>query len=336
MRWLVIGDFDHDIYERSIIRALQAVGVDAHGIAYSSAKSPSASQRLSRKYPNPVFSTYVERRVARALAERQPTHVLVWRGEPIGPRQLARLRYHAPGAHWVYYSNDFLFSREDSRRWRYVRGALSLYDTVLAYREADKDLLERTMGLEANIWLPGYDPDILGPEQPAPLATRLYDLAFVGHHAPDGREELIREIARQGFTVKVWGPRWPSIPNVDSGPPVYGLRYAAALRSARLALVLYSLRNHDTVTRRCFELPYVGTPMLARRSPTMLDLFREGREALYFDSSGDAVTIIERALQDPVGLERLQATARTRVDEVHGSTAARARELISYVSERQS
>ncbi len=336
MRWLVVGDFNHQIYEDSIIRALRSVGVDAHGIAYSSAKSPSASQRLSRKYPNPIFSTSVERRVALALAEHQPTHVLVWRGEPIGPRQLARLRCHAPNAHWVFYSNDFLFSREDGRRWRYVHRALSLYDTVLAYREADKDLLARTMGLEAHIWLPGYDPDILGPEEPAPLATRPYDLAFVGHHAPDGREELIRDIASQGFTAKAWGPDWPSIPNVDSGPPVYGPRYAAALRSARLALVLYSLRNQDAVTRRCFEVPYVGTPMLARRSTTMLDLFREGREALYFESSREAVGVMTGALQDPVGLERLQANARSRVDEVHGSTAARARELISFVCERRS
>ena len=336
MRWLVVGDFDHEIYERSIIRALRSVGVDAHGVAYSSAKWPSASQRLSRKYPNPIFSTSVERRVARALAQHQPTHVLVWRGEPIGLSQLAKLRCHAPNTHWVYYSNDFLFSPVDGRRWRYVHRALSLYDTVLAYRRADKDLLARRMGLEAHIWLPGYDPDILGPEEPAPLPTRPYDLAFVGHHAPDGREELIRDIARQGFTVKVWGPRWPSIPNVDSGPPVYGPRYVAALRSARLALVLYSFRNHDTVTRRCFEVPYVGTPMLARRSTTMLDLFREGREALYFESSREAVGVMTRALQDPVGLERLQATARTRVDEVHGSTVARARELITFVSERQS
>ena len=336
MRWLIVGDFDHRIYEDSITRALRSVGIEAHGVAYSSAESPSVPQRLSRKHPNIIFSTHVARRVTQALAEHQPTHVLVWRGEPIGPRQLTHLRRKAPNAHWVYYSNDFLFSREDGRRWRYVHKALPLYDTTLVYRQADKDLLARTMGLDSQIWLPGYDPDILGAEDPAPLAGRPYDLGFIGHHAPDGREDLIREIADHGFRVKVWGGRWPLIPNVDSGSSVYGRDYAAALRSSRLALVLYSARNHDTITRRCFEIPYVGTPMLARRSSTMLDLFREGLEALYFESSGDAVEVMTGALRDQDRLERLRAAARTRVEEIHGSMAARARELVTLVGERRS
>jgi spore maturation protein CgeB len=332
VRWLIVGDCSHEIYERSLVRGLVGNGIEAHAISYLSRHAPDAVLKAGQKQPNGCVSWLIERRLAKALRAYRPTHVLVWRGEPIAPRHLARLRRCVPSAVWCYYTNDFLFAPEDERRWSFVHRALPLYDSVFVYRELDRTMLAEASRVDARVWLPAYDPNLLGPEVSIAAADRRYDLVFVGHNEGDGRIDLLERLAASGVRMSLRGPGWPDIAGIDVGGPVYGKDYADAIRAARMALVLLSRRNRDEITRRCFEIPYVGTTMLSPRSPLMLSLFRENREALYFDASDEAVAQVGRHLRDPRRLDRISREARVRVDEVGGNIRARAAELIAAVS----
>jgi spore maturation protein CgeB len=332
LRWLIIGDCAHDIYERSLVRGLHANGIDASSVSYVSHRTPSGALKLGLKHPNLPLSLWIERRIARTLNHYRPTHVLVWRGEPLAPRSIERLRRRLPSAKWCYYTNDFLFAPEDRHRWDFVHGGLRLYDHVLVYRELDRNLLRERLGIHSQVWLPGYDPELLGTEAGPPAVTRAYDLVFVGHNETDGRIDLLLRLASAGIRLSIRGPGWTPIPGVDVGSPVYGNAYADAIRSARMALVLLSRRNRDEITRRCFEIPYVGTTMLAPRTPLMLSLFRDGRECVYFDSPDDAPATLLHHLADPARLDRIAAAARARVDEIGGGIAARAAELVGAVT----
>src|SRR5262249_32018444 len=65
---------------------------------------------------------------------------------------------------------------------------------------------------------------------------------------------------------------------------VLGHVYANVLRESRVNLGFVSSSNLDEYTMRTFEIPACGAFMLAERTPTHLELFREGVEAEFFDS----------------------------------------------------
>jgi spore maturation protein CgeB len=68
-----------------------------------------------------------------------------------------------------------------------------------------------------------------------------------------------------------------------------GESYVRALNGAKIALAFFSSWNLDTYTTRVFEIPACGTMLLSQRTETMLTLYSEDTEAVYFDSIDELV-----------------------------------------------
>jgi spore maturation protein CgeB len=330
-RYAIVGDWQHAIYEESLARALIRLGHSAVKISYGSNRANgelSLLLKTSVVRPNVLTSMLAGRRVSAALDAADPEIIFVWRGEPIDARSLKRFRSSRPESYWVYYSNDSLADPGSRVRWSKVVDALPLYDRILVYRESDR-LYLREMGLEASIWLPSYDPSILGQPTDDSLGTRPFDVVFVGHYENDGRGDVVSRLAECGCRVGVWGA-WPRIKGVYLQPvAAVGRAYSAAVAAGRMSLVLFSRRNGDSLTRRSFELPYIGTPMLSQRTNPMRALFAEGVCAAYFDDPTEACDKATAMLADIPRLEDMRRAARERLADLHAGIDDRANELLA-------
>jgi spore maturation protein CgeB len=75
---------------------------------------------------------------------------------------------------------------------------------------------------------------------------------------------------------------------------VWGEDYNKALCGAKVALCFFSKLNHDTYTRRCFEIPATNTVLLSEYSDELATLYQAGVEADFFKTKEELMQKIHR------------------------------------------
>jgi glycosyltransferase involved in cell wall biosynthesis len=108
-----------------------------------------------------------------------------------------------------------------------------------------------------------------------------------------------------------------------------GEDYVRAIAGAKIAVVFLSARNRDEYTRRCFEIPAIGTMMLAPRTDEILSLFDEGAEVACFS---DARELVEKAIwyaKNDAERRRIATAGRSRCLRDGYDAAGRAREFLA-------
>jgi spore maturation protein CgeB len=136
------------------------------------------------------------------------------------------------------------------------------------------------------------------------------DICFVGR-AEEHYVKFIKLIVARlpRLRLKIWGP-WKKAVAANSelgrywqGRSVYGDEYARALSSAKIGLGLLSKLFPETETTRTFEIPACKTMLLAERTQSHQQLFKEGEEAEFFDSLDEVVEKIEHYLSNSTELK---------------------------------
>jgi spore maturation protein CgeB len=112
---------------------------------------------------------------------------------------------------------------------------------------------------------------------------------------------------------------------------VLGDDYVAALQAAKVALVFLSTRNRDTYTRRCFEIPAIGTAMLAPRTTDLETLFTDGEDVVLFDDVPHLVARAKWLVLDDGARSRIAVGGRARVERDGHDVDARAARWLSDV-----
>lgn len=101
-------------------------------------------------------------------------------------------------------------------------------------------------------------------------------------------------------------------------------RYNELLNRTKIAIVFLSKINHDTYTRRCFEIPAAQTFMLAPYTEELANMFEEDREIVFYRSKQEFLEKIfyyleheeERERIAQLGYERLIKSGHEAVDRV--------------------
>lgn len=117
-------------------------------------------------------------------------------------------------------------------------------------------------------------------------------VGFIGSWAP-AREAAIASLIRKGIKVEVYGVNWEkgahwnTIKPYYRGKSLFGDEYAKAICGMDIALHFLRRENRDEQDSRTFEIPACGSFMLAERSKAHERLFKDGVEAVFFDSHED-------------------------------------------------
>ena len=126
------------------------------------------------------------------------------------------------------------------------------------------------------------------------------DVLFLGHQEADERQEYIKALLDEKIYVGVPESAWS---NFEKGNPYLILLkdtqnlYNTMLNSTKIAIVFLSKINHDTYTRRCFEIPVTQTLMVAPYTADIADMFQESKEVVLYKNKQDFVEKIKYFLE---------------------------------------
>lgn len=247
-------------------------------------------------------------------AQGQYDVVLVDKGTLVWRETILALKAGSARNLAVHYTPDAAFFDNRSREFfRTIRD----YDLLVTTKPFELDHYRRAGARELMLIEQGYGPRI-DPALAADVPDRLRsEVVFVGHCQP--HYATLLKTASENFSLKIWGPGWPEYAarnvwarKVVQGPGLFGPDYARALVGAKIALGLLSKRVPETTTTRSFEIPAMGTMLLAERSDDHCRLFEEGREAEFFASPEEMIAKARAYLADDAARAEVAAAGRTR------------------------
>ncbi|MBI1761468.1 MAG: glycosyltransferase [Acidobacteria bacterium] len=177
---------------------------------------------------------------------------------------------------------DDPWNKEHYAPW-FMKTLLS-YDVVFTPRRSNiNDLF--MLGCKNVAYLPfGYDPDYFYAAAEAHKEEQAVELIFVGG-ADSDRVPYIAALQQTGIRIALYGSYWERFKETrqltlgQAGPGE--IRRATA--AAKIALCLVRRANRDGHVMRSFEIPAIGTCMLAEDTAEHREIFgEEGQATLYF------------------------------------------------------
>jgi len=280
--------------------------------------------RVFRKLRRGIWEAHRRRHaqlLADAVRKHRPEITIILKGLHISAADVSNLRHL--GTWVVNLNHDDFFSRNPNNWTRIQRGAIPQYDCILTTREVN---LAEIQPINPRVRFLGfaYYPRIHRPMVLEPHERQVWasDVVFVGTWEAERcrlLEQLVREVPAR---YAIYGEQWERVSRHSPlRPYVHRSRLgpddmAKAIGGAKLALGFLRKENRDEYTQRSFEIPAYGGLLVAERTALHCRLYKEGVEAVFFDSnSGDELaTAVTLLLSDP---ERREKIRRAGMDALH-------------------
>ena len=222
----------------------------------------------------------------------------------------------------VNYMTDNAFQSRDHKKWDLYRQCLPLHDLTVVPRAGNVSEARRAGAKDVMRVYFSYDPVAHAPSPGAAEAKKVHDVIFVGSWMPE-RGPFARAVLQRGLSLSILGngwrrsPEWPDLKGHWLGGSVYGRAYVEAIESARIAIGLLSKGNRDLHTTRSVEVPFIGSAAFcAERTAEHAEMYREGVEAVFWNSPQECAQACLKLLEDPAGCRKMAARARNRVIEL--------------------
>lgn len=249
--------------------------------------------------------------------ELRPQVIWVDKGLCVWPGSLHAARA-ASGGVLVHYNPDDPFGEYRSGWWNFIR-TIPVYDLHLVPRPQNVVEYKAHGAMRVMEFDRSFDPQIhrphcLNDEQRSALYS---PVGFVGTWAM-ARAKSLALLAKQEVPLSIRGSQWPSRPYwaelsaAYKGPAVYGEEYATAICALDIALHFIRRENRDLQDSRSYEIPACGAFMLAERTVKHLEVFEEGKEAVFFDTDEELLDKVRYYQAHPEVRRKIAAAGRER------------------------
>jgi len=193
------------------------------------------------------------------------------------------------------------------------------YDWVVTTKPFEVELYKAMKAKSIILVLQGFDRRFIEyRNDPNDNSAWSSDVCFVGH-CENHYAARLKSAIETDSQLRIWGPGWRQYAKRNrwarayiSGDGVWGEDYLRALANAKIALGLLSKRIPETTTTRSFEIPALGTFLLAERTDDHLALFDEGKEAEFFADDDELRSKIRFYLANGEARKRIAAAGRER------------------------
>jgi spore maturation protein CgeB len=258
----------------------------------------------------------LNREILRMAKEQSYDAVWVDKGVFIRAETVQAVRAASARQIAIHYTPDpqFFYNRS-----HLFRSSIPHYDLLVTTKHYEVDAYRYNGARKVLTVLQGYGHHFLSP-----IVTRedremfSAEIGFIGHYEPHYARRILAA-SRASRDVAVWGHGWQKFAASNTwatrlvrGEGVWGAPYPRALACSKIVLGLVSRLCPDQSTTRSFEIPAVGTFMLAERTPEHQELFEEGVEAEFFDSDAEMQDKIRFYLQRTEARMRIAAAGRER------------------------
>lgn len=311
MRILYTGPFRRGSVTESRRKGLLELGHEVIGLDQTLYfdRGPSVLRKIqTHSLIGPGISAY-NRDLLRLAGECRPELIYIDVGSYLWPRTVEALR--GCGAKLVHYTSDYLGFR--GYFYRHFFPAVALYDTHVISQALCRPILEHHGARRIVMTHFGYDPEIHAPRGNAPVSKES-DAVFIGHWEPS-TEANIAALRGAGIRVEVHGSGWQQARNLTDRrdiKPIPLTEYSRAIAASKLGLCFLSKWNHNTSAGRTFEIPAIGTFLLAERTDDHAGYFKEGVEAEFFGGPEELIAKARRYLSDDAAREAVAAAGRRR------------------------
>ena len=346
MQVFLIGDWKWDNYEPAFARALERQGHQVVKGEGSSAFASFLGRVESALTVLGPYTLWLNIRLLRQFETLRPDVVILWRATQIHPFVVARM---AKKSRVTTYTFDYPFGSllrgltpwHHRFLWRWYLKYLK-YAQLNVFNRAQNLIDAPRFGSRINArMLPYFVPE---RDKPAQLQAEEMsrfgcEVTFVGHFESDGRDEHLIALVLAGVNVRLWGTGWQLSKNKQihsvfgDVEAVHGDDYALAISGSQIALCFLSRLNQDTYTQRCFEIPAIGSLLLAERTQDLQDMFLEDEEACFFSSPSELVEKVMWLLENPEIRTKIAKQGQERVWRDRHHIDGRAEDFMTLVRE---
>ena len=229
---------------------------------------------------------------------------LVDGGYVVDPRLVQELKRKCK--YIVNFNVDDPFSSPHWRKWRLYRESIPEYDllTVVRTQNIDEVGLSGAKKVQHVLRMAdelAHKPIELSTNDKANWAS---DVCFIGTWMPE-RGPFMAKLIEQGVPLSIWGDRWQKskewkiIQAAWRGPGIYTSEYIKPIIAAKICLGLLSKGNRDLHTQRSVEVPAVGGLLCAERTTEHMDMYEEGKEAVFWEDADECADVCKALLKDP-------------------------------------
>jgi hypothetical protein len=299
---LLAGSYKYEFYAPAWKKGLERIGINVVCFDWDQLWSTGIIKYLEQRFLVGSALLKINRGLLNEAERTNPDVILIYAGQPIWPKTVRKLSQK----YWVAgYHNDNPFGTYGKKAFfRYFKESIPYYSSHHVYRE--ENLTEyRLLGVKRVALLRSFFcPWLNYPVDKSNIKE--YPVVFVGNGEPGPRKKYISYLVEKGVPVKLFGhasywkrflPRKiykklsPITPAVDED-------YNAIIKNAKISLAFFNSGNNDMYTRRVFEIPACKGFLLAQRTPTMLNLYKEGKEAEYFSDEMELIDKINFYLRN--------------------------------------
>lgn len=226
---------------------------------------------------------------------------------------LLKRRLYCPALH---YTPDPALVFHQSR---YFERCIPIYDWLVTTKPFELEMYHHLGAKKVLLVLQGFDLKFTTYKAITQENTDWRsDVCFVGHYE-NHYAETIKAARDKAGLLKIWGPKWPRYAKNNTwarpyvcGNGVWGQNYLHALSYTKIGLGFLSKWIPETTTTRSFEIPALGTFLLAERTDDHLSLFEEGKEAEFFGSHDELKDKLRFYLTHDNVRNKIAAAGKTR------------------------
>lgn len=286
MKLVVAGEYQFSMYQDALLYGVQKLG-------HEGVKLRLKNGRLFDIYLLIKNSVLLVRKVQK----ERPDVLFLYRVENLAAFTLKLLKWKYPTLCIMLYHNDDPFRNLFIRRMKSIHylNCIKYADLVYVYRQVNISEAKQLGAPMAKLYMSHYDSRYDLKEYTEKDFCKQTDrVVFVGHYEDDDRAEYLDLLYKNAINLHVYGPdTWKVIFSQRGWPTshLHGLvmkdEYRKIIHEASIALAFFSKANRDEYTRRCFEIPVMGTMLLAPRTALTEKLFDDNENAVLYSDKED-------------------------------------------------
>jgi len=351
---LLVGDYSWPWYQEACARALEQQGCKVirfswfDDFRYRADSHPepvyhSIYHRVQYRYKRGPVAWRINRRLIEVAEASRPDIVWFYNVQLITPATVRQLRKRLPNATFCQYANDNPFSgAAKAGLWRNYLASIPLFDLHFTYRHSNIADYQSRGAKQVHLLRSYFIPEDDHPVEALEIPERFRcDVVFAGHYEDDGRVEMLEAICQAGFSLNIFGGGWNAALArlADDSPlrskypimPATGADYRFAICGAKVALCFLSTLNHDTYTRRSFQIPAMRQAMLSQYTDDLASLFVPDQEVAYFSDRQTLLEQLARLIADPENRQLMADAGYERVYAGGHDVSSRMQEWLEVV-----
>lgn len=253
--------------------------------------------RLQNKFAIGPKVKEIQNALLSKVKEMKPELVFFYSTRLIHPKTVKTIK--SLGCKIFMYNNDDPFASYFPKYfWRNYVGGLKYADKGFVYRQQNVEDYQKNGCADVELLRSYYIKTSNFPMENVNISVP--EVVFLGHSEKDERRDYIKALMDRNIKVGVMKRSWEDFE--PGNPMVVKLAdshkyYNEMLNKAKIALVFLSKINHDTYTRRCFEIPATKTLMIAPYTEDLAAMYKDGKEVVLYRNKQEFVEKVQYYLE---------------------------------------